>query len=877
MTDPRDSKAPGTTRLRADAETQLAQTAGAGIPAHPVEALVHELQVHRIELEMQNEALRQIQGELEESRDRYVNLYEYAPVGYLTVSAAGLITDINLTGVGFLGEQRPKLLQRRFEHFVVPAQRLLWADWFAQSRQLLAGQGIDLDLQRADGSIFPAQLESRTLLMGEQLPVTRITLSDISARKMAENVLAEYKAHLEDLVASRTADLRAKEARIAHFSRLTATLSEINRAIVFNSSLDEVFASACRACVTLGAYKLAWVGRVDAERGRITVSQSYGLGLDFLDGLDIDTRAEHPLGPSAIAFREQRTYICNDFSSDPATLPWRDKARHYGVNSCISLPINYEGVPQGVLTAYGEQPDSFDEDAERVLEEIAHSLSFAIRHFADAAAQQQSAAALRESEALLQEAQKVAALGHWAYLVDSGTIRCSPQVYRLFGQEPAGQMTDVDSLVRCYLPESAERLKASVSRAVATGERVELELQLELPGGQIAHHAFAIIPRGDEQGEIRSLYGTIQDISEHKRTEEKLIRQASQLLDAANEVADLYQNAPCGYHSLDKDGVFCQINDTELRWLGYTHAELVGKKSILELLTPGSRQTFHANWPRFMNDGVLRDLEMELVRRDGTLLPVLVSATAIRDALGKFLMSRSTVYDMTERRKMEFERADYARRVEALSRHLVAVQEAGRRQLSGALHDRTSPNLAAIDINFRLIARELPEENFPGLAARLEDTRALIKDTSASIREICADLRPPVLDYAGLPAALETYAQQFAARTGITVNARCTDTSRRLAPDIESLLFRIAQESLTNCAKHAHAAVVDLRLNNQDSPVVLEIADDGDGFVLDALGHDGRECGLGILNMREMAEFAGGKFTIVTHPGQGTRITVEIP
>lgn len=110
-------------RLREDAEAQLAGTTPAKVPARPVEELLHELQVQHIELEMQAEQLRSSQVAMEESRDRYVSLYDFAPVGYLTLTDAGLIAEVNLTGAALLGAERKQLLQRRFAQFVAPEDR----------------------------------------------------------------------------------------------------------------------------------------------------------------------------------------------------------------------------------------------------------------------------------------------------------------------------------------------------------------------------------------------------------------------------------------------------------------------------------------------------------------------------------------------------------------------------------------------------------------------------------------------------------------------------------------------------------------------------------------------------------------------------------
>ena len=118
------------------------------------------------------------------------------------------------------------------------------------------------------------------------------------------------------------------------------------------------------------------------------------------------------------------------------------------------------------------------------------------------------------------------------------------------------------------------------------------------------------------------------------------------------ETEDLYNQAPCGFHSLDEHGCFVRVNETELRWLGYTRDELIGKK-ITDLLTPESAVTFQDHFPSFKLQGSVRDLEVELVCKDGSILPVLVSATAVRDSRGNFVMSRSVLYDITERKRAD--------------------------------------------------------------------------------------------------------------------------------------------------------------------------------------------------------------------------------
>jgi len=169
--------------LRATAEAQLDDApAPAPAPTRSTEELLHELQVHQIELEMQNESLRQSQIELEESRDRYVDLYDFAPVGYLTLTRAGLIEQLNLTGADLLGEVRKKLLQRRFDRYIAPEDRERWQRQFLRSVRQDDRQSCDLTLLRGDGARFHAHLDCLPLSGA----AVRISLSDISERRHAE-------------------------------------------------------------------------------------------------------------------------------------------------------------------------------------------------------------------------------------------------------------------------------------------------------------------------------------------------------------------------------------------------------------------------------------------------------------------------------------------------------------------------------------------------------------------------------------------------------------------------------------------------------------------------------------------------------------------
>ncbi|MCC7450898.1 MAG: PAS domain S-box protein [Anaerolineae bacterium] len=148
------------------------------------------------------------------------------------------------------------------------------------------------------------------------------------------------------------------------------------------------------------------------------------------------------------------------------------------------------------------------------------------------------------------------------------------------------------------------------------------------------------VPLQDSQGNITGVLGMYIDITERKQAEEMFQRYAA-------EVEDLYNNAPCGYHSLDENGMFVRINDTALRWLGYTRDEVIGKLRITDLLSPEGIRAFQISFPQFKAQGWVNDREYELVRKDGSRLTVLLSSTAIYDGQGQYVMDRATFFDIT--------------------------------------------------------------------------------------------------------------------------------------------------------------------------------------------------------------------------------------
>lgn len=252
-------------------------------------------------------------------------------------------------------------------------------------------------------------------------------------------------------------------------------------------------------------------------------------------------------------------------------------------------------------------------------------------------------AALRESEANLRKAQGIAHVGSWHLDISTNQFTCSDEVYRIFGLRKLHAPTYEDFLSAIH-PDDREMVKQAWGAALR-GSPFNVEHRI-LVGERVKWvRERGTVEFDKENNPIRGI-GTVQDVTERRLAEDRLRR-------SSDEIHDLYNNAPCGYHSIDQDGTIVRMNYTELSWLGYSSVEVVGRKKLADILTPESRKAFEERFANFKAEGVIHDQEMEMVRKDGSILPVLLSSTTLRDRDGNYVMSRSTVYDITARRRAE--------------------------------------------------------------------------------------------------------------------------------------------------------------------------------------------------------------------------------
>jgi PAS domain S-box-containing protein len=216
--------------------------------------------------------------------------------------------------------------------------------------------------------------------------------------------------------------------------------------------------------------------------------------------------------------------------------------------------------------------------------------------------------------------------------------------------------------------------------------------------------------------------------------------------------------------------------------------------------------------------------------------------------------------------------------LQRLSGRLIHAQEEERKRISQELHDELGQGLTAMSINLAAIEQSLPEPLDPLVTERLVETKTLVDETLDQMRDLSLELRPSMLDDLGLLPSLRWYVDSYKKRSGVDVVLQAVGLEERFAAEMETVLYRVVQEALTNVARHAEASVVQVRLERTENMISAIIEDDGVGFNQLLAGHRQEpQRGAGLLGMRERIASQGGTLEIESSPGRGTRLIVHMP
>ena len=421
------------------------------------------------------------------------------------------------------------------------------------------------------------------------------------------------------------------------------------------------------------------------------------------------------------------------------------------------------------------------------------------------------------------------------------------------------------------LPSVMERWKASL----ANGQPFEMEFPLRRADGVFRWFLTRIRPVRNSEGKIVRWFGTNTNVHEQRELRQSLIEARQELeIRVSERTAELKQKTSelsqkAALLDLVNDAIFIRCAEDKIsywnqgaeRLYGWTSAEVLGRLAgeILRTEFPVPLEQIKSldKW-----EGELRH-----IKRDGSQIVVVSRWTTLRGNEGKPAGWLEINSDVTARK-----RAEEAAR--GLSGRILSLQDEERRRIARGLHDSLGQYLTALKINLDLLSTTEAKQ-----AAVASECSEIVDKCLTETRTVSHLLHPPLLDEAGLKSALQWYVDGFAQRSDIQVTLDLPTELSRLDRDVETALFRVVQEALTNVHRHSHASKVTIRLLVAYKQVLLGVCDNGRGMPMDQLQgvlQSGSGTGVGLAGMRERVRDLGGSLEIKSDHA-GTAINVSIP
>jgi PAS domain S-box-containing protein len=591
----------------------------------------------------------------------------------------------------------------------------------------------------------------------------------------------------------------------------------------------------------------AWSG--DAEVSPFALA-GQGMTLELDEGLP------------ATAWQSRRAVWSEDLRAD-ASFRRSQAALEAGLQAAFAIPVVVDAETIAVLQFFSRERQHEDEQLVALASAVAVELGSVMQR-------RRTEDALRESEGTLKSLFEYAPDAIVAVNRAGRILQANLQAEAMFGynrDELRGRSIEI------LLPERLREQHRDHRQAYsAEPRRRPMGVGLRLFGLRKNGSEFPVditlTPVENAEGVVMAV---ARDMTERREAQRRFRR--------------LLESAPDAMILVGPDGRIVAVNAHAEQMFGYDRHELV-RQPLAQIVPPALREVAERGIdgffrePRMIHLGTDDTPEIAGLRKDGRELPLQVTMSAIETETG--LLAVAAVRDLTEKRDAERHRERLYQelrrgreRLAVLSTRLLAAQESERRAIARELHDEIGQALTAVSVNLQTLMGS------PATADRrevLDESITITQQTLRQVRNLSLDLRPSLLDDLGLGAALRWYLERQGQRLGFAIALDDNLGDVRYPAPIETTCFRVAQEAITNVARHSNAQTVRVTVRRDAVELHLSVEDDGTGFDVDAARERAsRGHSLGLLGMEERATLAGGRIEIMSRPGHGTRVIARFP
>ncbi|MFM2326144.1 MAG: hypothetical protein RIR31_346, partial [Bacteroidota bacterium] len=457
----------------------------------------------------------------------------------------------------------------------------------------------------------------------------------------------------------------------------------------------------------------------------------------------------------------------------------------------------------------------------------------------------------------------------WEWNLETNSVWSNLTHQQLYGLTLNDIVPDIEEWKSRMHPEERQQVYQSLLDAQNSDSNVWYgEYQFNSTSkGWINIFARAYIKRNEEGKAVR-MVGSMMDITERKKAEQEI--------KTSEEKRRLIMTAALdAIICIDTAGNITFWNPQAEKIFGWQENEVMGRL-LSEIIIPEPFRKMHDNGIKnYLNTGVGPALnillELKAVNRQNKEFPIELTVLPIKQGGEEFFCA--FVRDITERKRATEEIKNSREQLRHLTAHLQNIREEERKRIGREIHDELGQQLTAIKMYVAWIDKKIPAESV-NIKNRLENILELLDGSNQSLRRILSELRPGILDDYGLIDGLEFLNRQFATTAGINVAFSATEMPAKIAEEINTCIFRIYQEALTNIAKYAEAKKVVSSLKIMDNIIIVSIEDDGNGFEPKEVQNNKS---FGLLGMKERVYSLNGTFNLISSPGDGTKISILLP